>query len=117
MSLRCASQWGAEMGTFQERLRDAIGVFESLATMEAEIAQAGRCCLEALASGHKLLICGNGGSSAEAQHLAGELMGRYKGDRRALPAVALSADTAILTCIGNDYCYEDVFARQVRALA
>src|SRR5690242_2447963 len=105
------------MGTFQERLRDAIGVFESLAAMESEVAEAGRLCLEAIASGHKLLICGNGGSSAEAQHLAGELMGRYKGDRRALPAVALSADTAILTCIGNDYCYEDVFARQVRALA
>lgn len=68
-------------------------------------------------AGGRVLAFGNGGSAAEAQHLAAELLGRYERDRRPLPAVALSADAAVLTCIGNDYSFEDVFARQVLALA
>jgi D-sedoheptulose 7-phosphate isomerase len=70
-----------------------------------------------LGSGHKILACGNGGSAADAQHLVAELVGRYRDERPALPAVALTADTAILTALGNDYGYERVFARQVEALA
>jgi len=65
----------------------------------------------------RLLTFGNGGSAADAQHLAGELVGRYKRDRRPLAAVALSTDPSVVTCIGNDYSFDDVFARQVRALA
>ena len=65
----------------------------------------------------RLLTFGNGGSAADAQHLAGELVGRYKRERRPLAAVALSSDPSVVTCIGNDYSFEDVFARQVRALA
>ena len=62
-------------------------------------------------------ICGNGGSAADAQHIAGEMMGRFRRERKALPAVALSTDTSIITCIANDYAYEKIFERQVEALA
>ena len=72
---------------------------------------------ECLRTGRKILACGNGGSAAEAQHLVAELVGRFREERRALPAIALTADTAILTAVGNDYGYERVFARQVEALA
>jgi D-sedoheptulose 7-phosphate isomerase len=68
-------------------------------------------------SGGRLYTFGNGGSAAEAQHLAAELIGRYKRDRRPLPAVALSVDPSVVTCIANDYAYDEVFARQVEALA
>ncbi len=72
---------------------------------------------ETLERGNKILLCGNGGSAADAQHIAAELTGRYKSERRALPAVALTTDTSALTAIGNDYGYEHVFSRQVEALA
>ena len=74
-------------------------------------------CSASLQRGGKLLICGNGGSAAEAMHLTGELVGRYKKERRPLAAITLGTDPALLTCIGNDYCYDEIFARQVRALA
>lgn len=71
---------------------------------------------ECLHRGHKVLACGNGGSAAQAQHLAAELVGRFLEERRALPAIALTADSATLTALGNDYGYDRVFARQVEAL-
>jgi D-sedoheptulose 7-phosphate isomerase len=71
---------------------------------------------EALAAGRKLLLFGNGGSAADAQHLAAEFVGRFERERRPLPAIALTTDTSALTAIANDYGYDDVFARQVRAL-
>ncbi len=71
-------------------------------------------CLQA---GHKVFACGNGGSAADAQHLVAELIGRFLHERRALPAIALTADAATLTAIGNDYGYERVFARQLEGLA
>lgn len=71
-------------------------------------------CLEA---GGTIFWCGNGGSAADSQHLAAELVGRFKGSRRALRSIALSTDTSILTSVGNDYGYEHIFARQVEALA
>lgn len=73
-------------------------------------------CGKALKEGHKILICGNGGSAADAQHIAAEFMGRYCRERRALPAVALTTDTSILTAIANDYEYNRVFSRQVEGL-
>lgn len=73
--------------------------------------------LRALRQGRKVLFCGNGGSAADAQHVAGELMGRFLVDREPWPAIALTTDTSILTAVGNDWTFEDVFARQVRALA
>ncbi len=72
---------------------------------------------DTLAHGHKVLLCGNGGSAADAQHIAAELTGRYKVERRGLPAIALTTDTSALTAIGNDFGYERVFERQVEALA
>lgn len=71
-------------------------------------------CLE---SGGKILFCGNGGSSSDSQHLAGELMGRFISNRMALPAIALSSDSAVVSCIANDFGYDYVFSRQVEALA
>ncbi|GFE58987.1 D-sedoheptulose 7-phosphate isomerase [Geobacter sp. AOG1] len=71
----------------------------------------------ALAGGNKLLVMGNGGSAGDAQHLAAEIVGRFKLERRALPAIALTTDTSILTAIGNDYGFDQVFRRQVEALA
>ncbi|HNW45670.1 MAG TPA: D-sedoheptulose 7-phosphate isomerase [Elusimicrobiales bacterium] len=67
-------------------------------------------------AGGKILICGNGGSAADSQHIAGEFVGRFKKERRAIAAVALSTDTSILTCLGNDYGFDSVFSRQVEAL-
>jgi D-sedoheptulose 7-phosphate isomerase len=72
---------------------------------------------DCLRRGCKILACGNGGSAAQAQHLVAELVGRFREERRALPAIALTADAVILTALGNDYGYERVFARQVEALA
>ena len=72
---------------------------------------------ECLRNGHKIFACGNGGSAADAQHLVAELIGRFLHERRALPAIALTADAATLTAIGNDYGYERVFARQLEGLA
>jgi len=70
----------------------------------------------ALRQGGTVYLCGNGGSAADAQHIAGELVGRFTRERKALAAVALSTDTSVLTCIANDYAYEKVFARQAEAL-
>lgn len=74
------------------------------------------CILEAIAAGGKVLVCGNGGSAADASHLAGELVGRFRLERRPIPAVALTVDPAVLTAVANDYGYESVFVRQVEAL-
>lgn len=86
-------------------------------TMEDSLAQASLLVVETLKNGNKILLCGNGGSAADAQHIAAELTGRYKIDRRGLPAIALTTDTSALTSIGNDYGYDRVFDRQVEALA
>lgn len=80
------------------------------------IARAGGEIVAALRRGRKVLTAGNGGSAAEAMHMAEELVGRFRSNRRALPAVALTADCTALTCIGNDFGYDEVFARQVEAL-
>lgn len=72
--------------------------------------------LHALAEGHKIIFFGNGGSAADSQHIAAEFVSRFKVDRRALPAIALTTDTSIMTSIGNDYSFDRVFARQIEAL-
>jgi D-sedoheptulose 7-phosphate isomerase len=98
-------------------LTNTIAALQSLTSIEGHIDQAVILILAALKSGNKLLICGNGGSAAEAAHFATELVGRYAKNRRSLPAIALSSDGSLLSCIGNDYGYGDVFARQIRGLA
>lgn len=74
-------------------------------------------CAEAFRNGHKIMLCGNGGSAADAQHIAAELVGRLHKERIPLPAIALTTDTSALTCIGNDYGFEHIFSRQVEGLA
>jgi len=71
---------------------------------------------ETFKNGHKVLVCGNGGSAAEAQHISDEMLGRYKNNRPAYPVIALTADSMAITCIGNDFGYEEIFSRQVEAL-
>ena len=80
------------------------------------IAQVAQAIARGLSTGHKVLFFGNGGSAADAQHLAAELVGRFAGDRSPLPGLALTTDTSILTALGNDYGYDQVFARQIEAL-
>ena len=73
--------------------------------------------IECLKNGNKILICGNGGSAADSQHFAAELIGRYKLERASLPAISLTTDTSIITAIGNDYGYDKIFSKQVEGLA
>lgn len=82
-----------------------------------DIEKAIQCIVNCFQNGKKVLICGNGGSAADAQHIAAELTGRFKLDRRALPAIALTTDTSALTSISNDYGFDDVFRRQLEGLA
>lgn len=85
-------------------------------TLAQPIASAIELLASSLSEGHRLLICGNGGSAADAQHLAAELIGRFERERPALPAIALTTDSSILTALSNDYRFDEVFARQVRGL-
>ena len=82
---------------------------------DSVIRVAAETIIQAFRQGGTLYLCGNGGSAADAQHIAGELVGRFRTERKALPAVALSTDTSVLTCIANDYDYDHVFARQAEA--
>lgn len=84
--------------------------------LTAQIADAAQMLIHSLKQGHKLMICGNGGSAADSQHLAAEFVGRFILKRKALPAIALSTDTSAITAIGNDFGFENIFARQVEAL-
>lgn len=86
------------------------------ADLHTAMAQAANACIAALRNGNKILFAGNGGSAADAQHLAGELVSRFNYDRPGLPAFSLSTDTSVLTAIGNDYGYERLFARQIEAV-
>ena len=102
---------------FEASLAATVQTFQALATIRPAIDAAGELILTTLRQGRKLLICGNGGSAAEAQHFATELVGRYFKDRRPLPALALAADGSLTSCIGNDYGFESIFARQIEGLA
>lgn len=86
-------------------------------SMQDKLESASKLAVETLKNGNKILLCGNGGSAANAQHIAAELTGRYKTERRGLPGIALTTDTSVLTAIGNDYGYDRIFDRQVEALA
>lgn len=97
-------------------LREHQELFGRLSALAAPIERAAALITAALAADHKLLLCGNGGSAADSQHIAAELTGRFIGERRALPAIALTTDTSALTCIGNDYGFDEVFARQLAGL-
>jgi D-sedoheptulose 7-phosphate isomerase len=99
-------------------LQEHISTIRSVneATLPA-VLQGADLLWQTLAGNKKVLLCGNGGSAADAQHIAAELVGRYEQPRRPFPAIALTTDSSALTALSNDYGYEDVFARQVKALA
>jgi D-sedoheptulose 7-phosphate isomerase len=100
------------VGRHLDDLAAAARIAQSAAPV---VSQWGQDLADIFAAGGKLLACGNGGSAAEAQHLTGELLGRFRDERRPLPAVALSADSSAVTAIANDYGIEELFARQVQA--
>jgi phosphoheptose isomerase len=95
---------------------ESIAVKQASIVLAPAIVRAAALIVATLRQGGKVLSCGNGGSAADAQHFSSELLGRFESERASLPAVALSTDTSTLTAIANDYGYEQVFARQVRAL-
>ena len=101
---------------FLKNIDDHQAVIASLPGLSPVVAQAVDLIAGSLQRGGKLMLCGNGGSAADSQHLAAEFTGRFSQDRRPLAALALSTDTSALTCIGNDYSFADVFVRQLLAL-
>jgi D-sedoheptulose 7-phosphate isomerase len=99
---------------FNNHIQTSLKTLESIGM---PIEKAARICINSLKNGNKILLCGNGGSAADAQHIAAELVGRYKVERKALSAIALTTDTSAITAISNDYDYLNVFERQIEALA
>ncbi len=102
--------------SFETSLAELRDVLDACRALAPAVESAGRAIIGSIQSGGKLLTCGNGGSAADALHLAEELVGRYRVERRALPGLCLNADPTAITCICNDYGYEQVFARGVEAL-
>lgn len=107
------------MPTLRNRLSEIeqnVRAIASNASVQETLVSAAEACVAALRNGNKVLLAGNGGSAADAQHIAAELMGRFNFDRPSLPAIALTTDTSALTAIGNDYGFEYVFSRQLQGL-
>lgn len=100
---------------FAQSLHEARETFLELEALEPTIVSAAETVRACLKSGGKLLLCGNGGSAADSAHIATEFTCRFMGDRRPYPAISLTADGGLLTAIGNDYAFQDIFSRQVRA--
>ncbi len=100
------------LGHFNESIELKKKAAEELAE---PIARAAQCMYDALTQGNKILACGNGGSAADCQHFAAELVGRFERERMPLPAMALTTDSSIMTAVGNDYSYQDIFTKQVQA--
>lgn len=98
-------------------IKEHLETVNNLKSIVDKIEILGKKLKETLKNGNKVLLMGNGGSAADCQHIAAELVGRYKKERRGLPAIALTTDTSILTAVGNDYSFDEIFARQIEALA
>lgn len=104
------------MSVFQKSLNHHLSTFDQVKKLEPEVEDVAKVMIQCLEKGGKILWCGNGGSAADSQHLAAELIGRFTRERRALPAIALTTDSSILTAVANDYQYEQIFSRQVEGL-
>jgi D-sedoheptulose 7-phosphate isomerase len=104
------------ISVFQHAIDEHVAVIRAMSSQGPVLERIAAEMARAILNGNKVLWCGNGGSAADSQHLAAELMGRFRRERRALPSIALTTDTSALTAIGNDYGYEKVFERQVEAL-
>ena len=105
-----------EMSILLDNISEHISVAQNLFSLNEVIVKVGLLAAETLRNGGKILFCGNGGSAADSQHLASELTGRFLKDRPPFAAIALSTDTSALTCIGNDYSFGEIFARQIAGL-
>ena len=115
-SSRTASLTATDL--LQRSLTEHLEAVQATLTSQLDaIERAGALLSRTLGQGNKVLLCGNGGSAADAQHIAAELVGRYEVQRRAWPAIALTTDTSALTALSNDYGYDEVFARQIQGLA
>jgi D-sedoheptulose 7-phosphate isomerase len=101
--------------TFKENVASHAELVQRMDQVSAEVGQAAAFVVDSLKSGGCVLVCGNGGSAADAQHIAGEFVGRFLKERRALPSIALHANTTVMTAIGNDYSFDTVYSRQVEA--
>jgi len=99
-----------------EAITQHLQVIQALKELAPVLERIATQMTDTILSGNRIVWCGNGGSAADAQHLAAELVGRFKRERRALPSLALTTDTSVLTCIANDYGYEYIFSRQAEAL-
>src|SRR5713101_3229907 len=105
------------LGRFSESALELSRLAKRVAdTLDTEVSRAGELVTRCMLGGQKVLACGNGGSAADAQHFVAELIGRMAVERRSLPAIALSTDPSVVTALGNDYGFENVFARQVEGL-
>jgi D-sedoheptulose 7-phosphate isomerase len=104
------------MTKLEQAIQDNIATTRSLGTLEEPLARAARLVLDSLEAGHKLLICGNGGSASDATHFATEFLCRFLGDRRPYPAISLTANGEYMTAVCNDYHADEIFARQVWGL-
>lgn len=93
-----------------------MAMFNALEPLFPLVSEVGILLQNCIKNGGKILLCGNGGSAADAQHIAAEIVGRFKKERKGMPAIALTTDTSILTSVGNDYGYDYIFARQIEAL-
>ena len=102
--------------TLNRAINDSIRTLQSLGGLDAQLAKSADLIEECLRSGNKLLVCGNGGSATDAAHFATELVVRFAKDRRAYPAICLAGEGGLLTAAGNDYGFDEIFARQVAAL-
>jgi len=105
----------SELPQLRDAIEAATQTVRALSSVESQMAQAADVIDQCLRAGNKLLVCGNGGSAADASHFATELVVRFAMDRRALPAICLTSDSGILTAAGNDYGFDEIFARQVAA--
>src|SRR5438270_8087642 len=105
----------SDLPQFHDAIAAATETFRSLSSLEAQMVNAADLIEQCLRSGNKLLVCGNGGSAADAAHFATELVVRFAKDRRAYPAICLTGDGGLLTAAGNDYGFDEIFARQIAA--
>jgi D-sedoheptulose 7-phosphate isomerase len=105
------------MSLLQQTIEDSCATLRSLASLEAPLQQAAKLVADSLTGGHKLLICGNGGSASDATHMATEFLCRFQNDRRPYPALSLTANGEFMTAVCNDYHGDEIFARQVWGLA
>ncbi len=105
-----------KVSSYSSTIDELIDVLSSSRQLEESILAAGSAIKQSILNGGKLITCGNGGSAADALHLSEELVGRYKAERRSLPAICLNADVTAITCIGNDYGFDYIYSRQLQGL-